>query len=368
MSNRKLAILGIVAAGMIAWAAVQSGISKRSAGGSVAGTYLVQGLDPSAIGIIAVQADGNTVTLARQDKNFVVIEKNNYPAQTSTINNLITSCLDIQTADIITSEKANFTELGVSDDKPEKAVKFLKPDKSVIAGILIGKNAKDTPGTYVRLLGGDKVYLSTNVPWVQTTAMDYIDRNLTDVKREDIAELSVTSPDGSFTITNEPNRGVRLENVPTGKKEKRSDTDQVFISLTNCPFDDVIKDASGLNFDRTYVWHLKDSTVYTFNVAPKGDKTFVKCTADFGDKSEVLKKNTVESEEALKAKEAKLLARDKAEAFAKKTQGWIYEIPEWKAKNLKINFADLIENEPNKPADANNTKPKPANTDSTEQQ
>jgi hypothetical protein len=353
MSNKKLAVLGIVAAGMIVWAAVQSGISNKPAGGAMAGANLLQGIDPAVIGSIVVQADGNTVTLTREGKNFVVIEKGNYPAKTSQINNLITSCLDVQTTELITSNKANFIELGVSDDKPEKAVKFLKPDKNLIAGILIGKTSKDTPGTYVRLMSSDKAYLSTNVPWLQTAAIDYIDKNLTDIKREDILKVSVTAPDGSFVIANEPNRGVVLANVPAGKKEKASDVDQVFAALTNCQFDDVKKDAAGLNFDRTYVCQLKDSTVYTFNVTAKDGKTFVKCSADFMDKSEVIKKNAVESEEVLKAKEAKLLARDKAEAFAKKTQGWVYEIPEWKAKNLKMKFADLVENEPNKPADVN---------------
>ncbi len=143
MSNKKLAILGIVAAGMIVWAIVQSNISNRPAGGGVeAGANLLQGFDPAAIGSIVLQADGNTVTLLRQGNNFVVVEKDNYPAKTSQINNLITSCLDIQTAELITSDKANFAELGVSDDKPEKAVKFFKPDKSIIAGILIGKTAR----------------------------------------------------------------------------------------------------------------------------------------------------------------------------------------------------------------------------------
>ena len=119
MSNKKLTILGIVAAGMIVWAAVQSKISSRPAATAMGGAYLLQGLDPSAIGSIVVQADGNSITLARQGEAFVVVNKDNYPAQTSQINSLITSCLDIQTSELITSNKDNFAQLGVSEDKPE---------------------------------------------------------------------------------------------------------------------------------------------------------------------------------------------------------------------------------------------------------
>jgi len=361
MSNKKLTVLGIVAAAMVVWAVVQSQIAHRTTGGMVAGAALLQGVDPETIGSIIVQADGNTVTLSRMGNNFVVMEKDGYPAQTSQINNLITSCLDIQTSELITSDKANYAELGVSDEKPEKAVKFLKADKGVIAGVVIGKAASDTQGTYVRRVSDDKAYLSTNAPWLQTAALDYIDKKLTDVDRANIVKVSVTAPDGSYAIANEPNRGVVLENIPAGKIAKANEVEQVLTALTSLQFDNVKKDTGAVSFDKTYVCRLKDSTVYTLNLAAKDGKTFAKCTAEFMDKSEVLKKNTQESEAELKAKEAKLLARDKADAFAKKTQGWVYEISEYKAKNLTMKFADLIESEPNKPSEPN----APADANST---
>ena len=62
-------------------------------------------------------------------------------------------------------------------------------------------------------------------------------------------------------------------------------------------------------------------------------------------RARVIKKSGVESDAELKAKEAKLLARDKAADFAKRTQGWVYEIPQQAAKSLTIKFADLIEDE-----------------------
>ena len=346
MSYRKLAILGIVAAGMVVWAIVQSNISHRPVGGGVAaGATLLQGFDPAAIGSIVLQADGNTVTLSRQGGSFVVVEKGNYPARTNQINYLITSCLDIQTAELVTSDKANFAELGVSDDKPRKTVKFFKPDKSLIAGIVVGKTGNETSGTYVRLVSSDKAYLSTNVPPLETAAMDYVDRILTGVTRDDIVMVKGDGPDGSYVIMNEPDRGPVLTNVPAGKRAKTNWVDLAFSALTNLTFDDVKKDPGKLKFDKTYTCQLKDSTVYTLSLASKDGKTYAKCAADFMDKSAVIKKSGVESDAELKAKEAKLLARDKASDFAKKTQGWVYEIPQPKARSLTITFAELIENE-----------------------
>jgi hypothetical protein len=74
------------------------------------------------------------------------------------------------------------------------------------------------------------------------------------------------------------------------------------------------------------------------------------------------KKREVESEEELKKKEAKLLAMEEARNFTTRHTGWIYEIPEWKAKNLTMKLPDLLEDiekpkDPNTPPE--NATPKP---------
>ena len=103
-------------------------------------------------------------------------------------------------------------------------------------------------------------------------------------------------------------------------------------------------------FEKQYMCRLKDSTVYALRIAQKEDKTYVSCVAEFTDKTPVEKASVnqggeVESEEELKKKEAKLLARDNATKFTAKHQGLVYEIADWKAKNLTKELADLIEDE-----------------------
>jgi hypothetical protein len=73
---------------------------------------------------------------------------------------------------------------------------------------------------------------------------------------------------------------------------------------------------------------------------------------------------TDESEEELKVKEAKLLADDNAKEFTAKHQGWVYEIAEYKAKNLTKALSDLLE-DIEKPQDPNavETGPLPTEAD-----
>jgi len=356
MSNRKLVILGIVAVFVVVWAVVQSRVSNRPRTKADTPAYLIQGLDPADIDGIVFGAGESAVTLKRQGGLFVVADKDNYPAEISEINSLLSKSLEIQTKQFITDDAANHETLEVTEEKARSVVKFLKPDSSLLVGFAIGKDKELGQGTYVRLLPGDKVYTALNTPWIRTGAMDYIEQELISVKREDIESVTVGSANGEYTLkTEEDGEEIVLENTPAGKKLKNSDGDSVFTALTNLRCDDVKRKSDDLTFDRQFVCGLKDSTVYTLKIAQKDDKTYISCAADFMDKTPVLKGDEVESEEELKKKEAKLLARDKAKEFTAKHQQWLYEIAEWKAKNLTKELSDLLEDE-QKPEEAEKTE------------
>jgi len=353
MSNRKLIILGIIAVFTVVWAVVQSRVSNRPRTSQDTPADLIQGLNPADIDSIVLVAGESAVTLKRQGKGFIVVNNDNYPTKISEINSLLSKCLEIQTVQFITDDTANHEALEVTEKKARSVVKFLKPDSSLLVGFTVGKDRELGQGAYVRLLPGDKVYAAQNTPWIRTRAMDYIEQELISVKREDIESVTVNSANGEYTLkaaagqspeATEDNEQIVLENMPAGKKLKSSDSQSVFTALTSFRFDNVKKKSVDLKFDRGFVCKLKDSTVYTIKIAQKDNKTYVSCEADFMDKAPVVMKgDQVESEEQLKQKEAKLLARDKAKEFTAKHAGWVYEIAEWKAKNMTKELSDLVE-------------------------
>lgn len=358
MSNKKLTILGIVAVVMVLWAVVQSRISNRPGAEPARPVYLIQGFDPSGVDSIVIGTGEAAFTLKRRQNGFVVVNKDNYPAKTSEINSLIAKCLDIQTSEFVTDNPANHEDLEVTEEKARSVVKFMKadPNSSLLTGVIIGKTEELGQGSYVRLLSSDaassnKVYVTSNAPWFGGGAMNYIDQELVSAKREDIESVTVSSPNGQYTLkTKEGSQDVVLENIPAGKKLKSSEAQNVFTALTSLRFEDVKKISSDMAFDKQYMCRLKDSTVYALRIAQKEDKTYVSCVAEFTDKTPVEKASVnqggeVESEEELKKKEAKLLARDNAIKFTAKHQGSVYEIADWKAKNLTKELTDLIEDE-----------------------
>jgi len=348
MTNRKLAILGIVAVFMVTLAVVLSGVSGRPKTAPDTPTYLIQGLDTADIGSIVVGTGQERGQLTRQGRHFVLANKDDYPAETKEINDLVTKCLDIQTSQFVTDNPANHKDLEVTEEKARSVVKFFKGDSSLLTGVIVGKNTEQGQGSYVRRANSDKVYVALEVPWLRSRALDYADQNIVLAKREDIESVTVISPGGQYTLKpKQDSQGAVLENIPQGKKLKDTDSNRVLIALTDLRLTDVKKkssESSELKFDRQYVCRLKDLTVYTINIAKKDDKTYITCQADFtGERPTTISKT--ESEQDLKEKEAKLLADDKAKEFTAKHQAWIYEIADWKAKDLTAELSDLLEDE-----------------------
>ena len=367
MSNRKLVILSIVAALMVVWAVIQARVGRAPAKAPFVSSYLIQGLDPAKIASIVIGKGDGAARLIRQGSRFVVGNKDNYPAAMSKINNLITSCLDIRTIELITSDPVNHASLDVTEEKAQNVIKFLDRNGQVITGIVIGSSRLpemqiSKRSTYVRLISSDDVYRAKNVPLSAGSAVDYVDKEIANVSRTDVARVTVTGPEGSYTlrVDDSDDDNIVLDNIPAGKKLKDSDAKQVLSALSYLSFDDVKKESSEegkLKFDRTYVCELKDSTVYTFKIAKVKGKNYAKCGAEYADKTQIVKERRIESEEELKSKEAKLLARDRAVDFTRKHKGWLYEIPDWKAKNMTRKLTELLEEEKvDEPSSASNSE------------
>ncbi|MCD6394191.1 MAG: DUF4340 domain-containing protein [Planctomycetes bacterium] len=362
MSNKNLTILAIVAAVMVVLAVVASQLSTRKPGLSYKNVNLIQGFDTGRIATVILKSkDEETKITKDANGQFVVTNKDNYPALVNEINGLVAEILDIKTVDMVTDDPKNHTDLGVSEDNARYIVKFLNKDAKPIegfGGIIISESDPEKQGVYVRLVGEDKVYLIDGSPWPRMSGLDYIDKRLTSAEADQIKSVKVTYPGGGYALAKkDDSEDILLEGgIGEGKQFKGSDYKQVFTVLTDLQFIDVQKatKVEDLKFDSTYTCTLADSTVYTFQIAAKDNKTFIEADAEFtGDKNVTVKRDGSESDEELKEKEAKLVAIEAAEKFRNRHTGWVYEISSFKADNLKKKLDDLLEDTPEeKPSDA----------------
>ncbi|MEN8126240.1 MAG: DUF4340 domain-containing protein [Planctomycetota bacterium] len=352
MSDRKLAVLGVIAVLMAGWAVLQNRISQNVNTVDFSSSPLITGLQIEAVAGITVTSDKGqkTTTLNRTGGGFVVANKDNYPVDVSRINNLINSCLDIRIHEKVTDNPDNHADLGVTDETAQSRVSFLDKEGAEIVGMLVSKSG-EKGGAFVRLVSGNDVYSIQSPPRIPTGAIDYVDPELLRIEQNKMQSVAVqTSGDSYVLAASEDKASVELQDMPAGKQYKGTDYKSVFGALNSLQFDNVVSEGNApeaLKFDSSYTCTLEDKTVYRLQLAQKDEKTYAKVSADYLDKTPVKKTvGEVESEEELKAKEAKLLATDAVKAFNQKHQGWVYEIPSYKAGELTKPLSELLEDVP----------------------
>ena len=358
MSDKKLTTLGIIAVISVAAAILVNHLIKPGQSSNLVIGPLISGLD---VDLISIKSQDSETTLVRSESRFVVAQKDNYPASVRKVNDLVRQCLDIRTAELRTEDPAFHKDLGVTEEDAATVVTLWGAEDKPITGIYISKT-QENGSAYVRLLSDNKVYLTLNVPWISANPMDYIDKTLLETDSKKITEVSVTDPNGILYTLKSSDEGatVTLDNMPAGKQFKGTDYKNVFTALSNLTIEDVVAQSKVQDFKPNwkYVCKLSDSTVYTLQLGKRENKTYLIVDVEFTDKTPVVKEQGKETEEQLKAKESKLLARDSAERLAKRTAGWIYVIPEYKASNLMKYKANLIEDiPPAKPATQSEASP-----------
>ena len=377
MSNKNLLVLGIVAAVTLAWAVIQSQVAssraKRPQRASFEESYLIQGLDLSSIASIQIGSGEDALRLVRRGTQFTIASKNDYPADTQKINRLLIDLTDLRISELVTDDAENHDSLKISEENAESLIQFFDASGQLITGVAIGSRHVVEGGTgpsqrYVRLLSNPNVFLAEGVPNVSDSALEYVDKDLLSLDKDEIAQVAVSlradsgyvlkaSQDGAET-------GYTLEELPEGRELDESQAESLFSAFTTVTLQDLYK-AEELGQDLkpagTVVCTLKNQLAYRLELLKKDEKFYARVSAKFLGDSKIVKENRVESDEELKAKEAKLLALDTAESFTKLHQDWLYKVQSWKAEKLLTAREDLLKDveAPEEAAPDRNVEPVP---------
>ncbi|MHC4266265.1 MAG: DUF4340 domain-containing protein, partial [Planctomycetota bacterium] len=287
MSNKNLAILAFIAVLMVFLAVFQSQrVSKPQQSEQRASAYLIQGLNMDNVQKISAKTTTDTTILKRVQGRFFITNKGNYPASITKLNDLITKVLDIRALEKkLTSNPENFNRLGVDPNSAQSIVKFMNQNDELITGVSVSSPGANGQ-SYVRLLPTNDVYITSPVPLLPNAPMDFIQEQVLDVQESKIESVTVSDPNGGYTLTYDPNNDkVALgQKIPEGKKLKTSGAKAVVSALRNFRITDVMRAATtgkNLKFDQIYVCRLKDSTVYTIQLARQKNESFIKCNAEF---------------------------------------------------------------------------------------
>jgi hypothetical protein len=350
MSDRKLAVLGIVAVLMVGWAILQNRISRSVNTADFSSSALIEGLQIEAIAGVTITSEKGekTTTLSRAGGGFVVVDKDNYPADVAAVNTLLNGCLDIRTREKITDNLDNHADLEVTPETARCIVSFMDSAGEPIVGLVMSES-NEKGEAFVRLPSETGVYSIQYPPQIKTDPMDFIDAQLLQVPQEQLSSVAVRTGEDSYILTaSEDGSEIELKDMPAGKQYKETAYKSVFGALSSLRFDDVNHAGNvpqALKFDSLYTCKLKDKTVYKLTLAKKDDTTYAKISADYVGQTPT-KEQGVESEEQLKEKETILLAIDAVNQFKQKHDGWVYQIGGPGAGNLMMPLPELLEDMP----------------------
>lgn len=185
-------------------------------------TRYLPGLDPRQVSGVRIERPGQPpIQVARKDGGWVMPAKADYRAAGRLIGDLLHDLAQARKVEPKTRDPANFARLGLAEKGDGAAVRLtLERASGAPIDLLLGKSAQQG-GRLVRQPGDNQAWLIDKALDLPPDELDWLDRRVTSIAFEDIAEVSVRYPQGE-TLTvyrdkpGEPN--LRVRQLPKGAR------------------------------------------------------------------------------------------------------------------------------------------------------
>lgn len=282
MNRQKLLILGGAAAVLLA-AGVFFSAHRASQQSQLGGQPVISGLKDSLGEVTEIRlskGDGSLTTLRRADTGWRVAERD-FPADNARVRELALGLSNLRVIEAKTSDKANYSRLGVeSPDTPTATstlveVKAGEKSWSLIVGKPAGNRA-----VYVRKPDAAESLLAEPLLTADPEQKRWTDRLLTDIPGANIREVSVKTgkaPAYQVSRTTQGNSELSLSPLPKGRAAVSNMVLNGQVeALTSFHFDDVRALPSPTpDYPDSAIYRSYDGQVIEFAGRREGDKAFI---------------------------------------------------------------------------------------------
>jgi len=339
MKPRAFAALAAITLVVVAIAIATYAAQNRWSQAKVSGAALLPSLaaQASRISRLELQQGDKTLALAKSDEGWTLADRGGYPVKPGAVRALLVKLAQAELVEGKTRNKDRFALLELEDpagkDSKSRLLRLKDDQGAIIAETIVGKKRWDAfggskSGTYVRKPGDPQTWLSNGDLDVSLNVRDWVQAGVLDVPSTKIAKLTVEIPgEEPLVIARDAADTTKhtLLGLPEGKKLKEgAGIDAIVRAVGNIELDDVRKaPAAG---------------------PPANDVSVAKIEADGGLAITVrLRKEGDDTWVSFEASGAEGDAKKTAEDIAKRTQGWEYKVPAYKAQAILKRRADLIE-------------------------
>lgn len=307
-----------------------------------------------SIGKVVVKRVSGTATFVRQGNAWTVLEKSNYPADTSKINKMLQGLREITYVEPKTAEPDLYKRLNVEDPSADKSqsalVEIYDTQGGALGSVIAGRRRIDelgggTDGVYIRLPNEARSWLAKGTLDLDSDIAQWLDRRIVDINEKRTKSAVLQQADGAtLTISRDkPEDKFTVQNVPAGRKLK-SDTSAVEPATALQAFDLTdVKAAGEAAFPKdgldTATYTTFDGLAVKVELAKVGETDWMRLSA------------TASGDDKVKAE---------ADTLNKRWSPWVYGIAPYKATAIRAKMEDLLEPPPAPPAGAQSTPVPPA--------
>lgn len=352
----------IVAVFIAGWIVVsRPAIEASDFDGTLAFPGLVENLNE--LKTIKIHHKDGSFTLQSSDDGWVFVERDNYPVQDSKIGELVVKLSRMEKVEPKTKlperyDRLDLVRVGDKEDTRAKDVELLDGDGNVLASLLVGKRkftlGSSEGGTYVLFPNDAQAWLVTGELNPGARARDWLVREISDIKDDDIKRVTITHPDGEvLTISKAApeDNNYMVEDIPEGMELRRdtiaNDGGRV---LSNLLLDDV-KAAADVEFsdDKTIqaVFEGFSGFMVTVDLIEDEDVNWVRFRG--APPAALLEEASASAPEAPESGEAEEDATGNAKDWTAiiaelnaKADGWVYQLPGYEVSGIKKRMADMV--------------------------
>ena len=277
------------------------------------------------LGEVAITSKTGTTHIKLQQGKWVVVERNNYPADLGQLRLVAAGMADLTMLEPKTGRSDWFNYLGLGD--PAKAgdgidVKLSDGSGKAMAEVVVGKSqgtADDLGRTslYVRKPNETASWLTRGNLAPKPNAADWLDHNVVAIARHRLKGATISPPTGpgySLARDSKDQQDFKMLDMPAGRSLSfEGSPDGVASAALGFTFDDVAKaDQFDFGMAPQSVTHTFDGLDIIVKIATKGQEHWA----------------------TISAAAINPMMQAEADALNAKTGGWAYKLPDMKMEQM----------------------------------
>lgn len=326
------------------------------------GAELLPGFEQRINGVasIAVHYPGAEVTIANMDGAWVVREKDDYPADTGTLRQVLIALKDATKLEQKTASPALHEKLGLSTTGDGEGVSLTIGGEGFEHALIIG-NVAQQKYRYVRFADEDQSWLIDRNPQLPDDASGWLAPDILDLPSSRIRSVSIVHADGErieFSKSSADDSTYAVADVPEGRELSYPGVvNGIAGALQNLDLEDVRRRSDDFpEAETTTTWTtfdglqvvaeryvIDDEAWFAFSAAALAPEEAAD-SPDAADESATEADPTddaAEDETDAAAKDAETVAAE-AESINADLSAWIYRLPEPKERLTARRWTDLL--------------------------